>query len=87
MVNVWLLSANHDARQFDRPEEFDIHRSPNPHVGFGKGIHFCLGAPLARLETRVALGVLLRRFSRMRVDPAYPAQPYANAAMNGVRAL
>lgn len=87
LVNVWLLSANHDERQFERPEEFDIHRSPNPHVAFGKGIHFCLGAPLARLESRVALTVLLRRFSSLRLDPLAPLRPYANPNMNGVQSL
>jgi cytochrome P450 len=87
LVNVWLLSANHDERQFDAPEDFNIYRSPNPHVAFGKGIHFCLGAPLARLEARIALGLFLRRFSRFRVDRRVPLQPYTNPGMNGVRAL
>jgi cytochrome P450 len=68
MLIVWLHSANHDERQFKNPDEFLIDRTPNPHVGFGKGIHFCLGAPLARLESKIALGVLLRRFSQLRVD-------------------
>lgn len=87
MINVWLLSANHDERQFEHPDDFVIERHPNPHVGFGKGIHFCLGAPLARLESRIALGVLLRRFSRLRVDPDYPLEPYADPGINGTRTL
>jgi len=72
VVNVCLLSANHDERQFENPDGFMIDRRPNPHVAFGRGIHFCIGAPLARLESRVALGILLRRFSRLRVDRERP---------------
>jgi cytochrome P450 len=84
-VYVWLLSANHDERVFDAPECFDIGRQPNPHLAFGKGIHFCLGAPLARLEARIALTILLRRFSQIRVDPGYPIERYSR--FNGVRTL
>lgn len=56
-----LAAANHDPDAFDAPDVLDIARSPNRHLGFGHGRHFCLGASLARLETRVALDVLLRR--------------------------
>jgi cytochrome P450 len=56
-----LAAANHDPAEFDEPGVFDIARSPNRHIGFGHGTHFCLGANLARMETRVALGALLRR--------------------------
>ena len=87
MLNVWLVSANHDERQFENPEDFVIDRHPNPHVGFGKGIHFCLGAPLARLESRVALGVLLRRYSQLRVDPEIPLESFADPGFNGVHEL
>ncbi|MBT2414375.1 cytochrome P450 [Streptomyces sp. ISL-12] len=60
-VCVWLASANRDERVFSDGARFDIHRDPNPHRAFGKGIHFCLGAPLARLESRIAVeGVLSR---------------------------
>lgn len=54
-------SANFDAEQFDRPEAFDITRSPNDHLAFGFGAHFCLGASLARLEVEVMVGRILRR--------------------------
>ena len=66
-VCVWLASANRDERIFDDAATFDIHRSPNPHRAFGKGIHYCLGAPLARLETRVAMECLLDRSSELTV--------------------
>lgn len=67
-----LGAANRDERQFDNPDVFDITRSPNRHLGFGQGIHYCLGAPLARLETKLALNILLERFPNMRlaVDPS-----------------
>ncbi|GAA1666517.1 cytochrome P450 [Fodinicola feengrottensis] len=87
MVAPWLLSANHDERQFPDPERFDPHRDPNRQSGFGHGIHFCLGAPLARLEARVALAALLNRFSDIEIaDPAavvYRESP----GMYGVKVL
>lgn len=55
-------SANLDETQFPNASTFDIHRHPNRHLGFGYGIHFCLGAPLARMETRIALAAILERF-------------------------
>jgi cytochrome P450 len=62
----WILpllgGANHDPAQFAEPERLDLGRNPNPHVAFGRGIHFCLGAPLARLEGQIAIGALVRRF-------------------------
>jgi cytochrome P450 len=61
VVLSWLGSANRDERVFERPESFDISREKNPHLAFGFGTHYCLGANLARLEARVALGALLAR--------------------------
>lgn len=62
-VTIWEMSANRDDTVFDRPFHFDVGRRPNPHVGFGFGIHFCLGASLARLEMRIALEELTARFA------------------------
>ncbi|MGO9386007.1 MAG: cytochrome P450 [Mycobacterium sp.] len=66
-VQIWEGSANRDANVFDRADEFDITRKPNPHLGFGQGVHYCLGANLARLELRVLFEELLSRFSVVRV--------------------
>jgi cytochrome P450 len=66
-VQIWDGSANRDASVFDRADEFDIARKPNPHLGFGQGVHYCLGANLARLELRVLFEELLSRFAAARV--------------------
>ena len=66
-VQIWEGSANRDTQVFDRADEFDITRKPNPHLGFGQGVHYCLGANLARLELRVLFEELLSRFSAVRV--------------------
>jgi cytochrome P450 len=74
IVIPWLAAANRDARVFAEPDRFDIHRRPNPHLTFGHGIHFCLGAPLARLEAKVALGILLERYREIRVASDAPVE-------------
>jgi cytochrome P450 len=66
-------AANRDPAVFTDPNSLDLGRTPNPHVGFGGGAHFCLGAALARLEGRIAIGALARRFSRMRLLDTKPA--------------
>ena len=66
-VQIWEGSANRDASVFDDADEFDIARKPNPHLGFGQGVHYCLGANLARLELRVLFEELLSRFGTVQV--------------------
>lgn len=71
-VLILYGSANRDERQFPNPDTFDLTRNPQDHLGFGFGIHYCLGAPLARLEARVAMDAFLRRFSRIQLRGQRP---------------
>jgi cytochrome P450 len=87
LLLVWIAAANRDPRQFADPGVFDVSRDPNPHVAFGRGIHFCIGAPLARLEGRVALNILLDRFPTLRTDPQAPPEFRPSPNMTGVNKL
>jgi cytochrome P450 len=71
-VLILYGSANRDERQFPDPDTFDLARNPQDHLGFGFGIHYCLGAPLARLEASVAMDALLRRFPRIQLREPRP---------------
>ncbi|WP_027940596.1 cytochrome P450 [Amycolatopsis taiwanensis] len=84
LVRLWLAAANRDPRQFADPNSFDPTRDPNPHLGFGRGIHFCLGAPLARLEGRVVLNILFDRFAHLRSDPDDPPRFIPAPSLTGV---
>jgi cytochrome P450 len=70
-IILFLGSANHDESVFTDPERFDITRKNLRHMAFGTGIHFCLGAPLARLEGQIALRILLERFDKLEFDFDY----------------
>jgi len=87
LVMVWVAAANRDPRQFQRPHEFDIDRDPNPHLAFGRGIHFCVGAPLARLEGKVATNLLLDRYPHLRCDPQEPPVFLPTPNMTGTQRL
>ncbi|MCO5971643.1 cytochrome P450 [Actinoallomurus soli] len=86
-VNVWLASANRDEHLFDAPDRFDVHRPSNRHLAFGHGIHFCLGAPLARLETRIALEMLLSRYREIRVASPSEVEPHDQWTMIGAKRI
>jgi cytochrome P450 len=81
-----LAAANRDPRVFEDAERFDIHRETRKHIAFGSGIHFCMGANLARLEARVAFEELLGRFPKYRVTAE--ALSYFNTpSIRGPKAL
>jgi cytochrome P450 len=75
LVLPMIGSANRDSGQFPEANRFDISRDPNPHVAFGHGVHFCLGAPLARLESRIGLSDLLARFKNFELAANEPWPP------------
>ncbi len=70
VVLISFCGANRDPLRFPDPDRLDITRGPNPHLAFSHGIHHCLGAPLARMEARIAIGTLVRRFPRVRLSGA-----------------
>ena len=86
MVLAQIGSANRDAAQFPEPDRFDITRAPNRHLAFGHGIHFCLGAPLARLEGKIAVTLLLERLRDIRQVPG-PLEHTGSAIVYGVKHL
>ena len=83
-VVLMYSSANRDEAHFDRPEEFLVDRTPNNHIAFGFGTHFCLGASLARLEIRVFFEELLRRTSGWKLIPGTAPVEMANAFVRGI---
>lgn len=74
-VAALMGSANRDAAAFEDADVFDVSRDPNPHVGFGMGLHFCLGAPLARLELQLTIDALLERFGQLALAEPAPRRP------------
>jgi cytochrome P450 len=86
-VIAWIAAGNRDEAQFPDPDRFDIQREPNRHLAFGHGIHFCLGAPLARLEARIALNAMLERFPGQWHVPDVPLVPIQSSIVFGVKNL
>lgn len=84
-VQIWEGSANRDPAVFQDPDVFDIARKPNAHLGFGHGVHYCLGANLARLELRVLFGELMPRFRSARL--AAPVEWTRSNRHTGIRHL
>lgn len=77
IIQAWNASANRDVAQFSEPERLWIQREPNRHLTFGHGIHFCIGAPLARLEARVALPMMLEQLQHLQRVPDVPINVHA----------
>jgi cytochrome P450 family 142 subfamily A polypeptide 1 len=84
---LMYAAANRDERVFREPQRFDVRRRPNPHLAFGFGTHFCLGASLARLELRVVFEELLARLPDLRLAPGFEPEWVPNAFTRGLRAL
>ncbi|HZC47024.1 MAG TPA: cytochrome P450, partial [Candidatus Acidoferrum sp.] len=83
-----VAAADRDPAQFKDPEKFDITRDPNEHVAFGEGIHFCIGAPLARMEARIAFEAMLERFPRLHLkDPAIKPTYKGSYFLRGLESL
>ena len=80
-------SANRDEDVFDRPDEFDVTRSPNPHIAFGVGPHVCMGINLARLEIRVLFEELVRRFPDMHVAPGFTPAYAEHALVHAIESM
>jgi cytochrome P450 len=87
MVLAMIGSANHDPGKFPDPERFDIGRDPNPHIAFGHGIHFCLGAALGRVEARIALSDLLERVKGFELASPEPWEPRKGLHVHGPSSL
>lgn len=87
MIMAQIGSANRDEAQFPNADTFDIRRTPNRHIAFGHGIHFCLGAPLARLEAKIALALLLERFQDIQRVRDIPLDTTGSDIVYGVKHL
>ncbi len=83
----WIGSGNHDEAQFPQPDVFKLDRQPNRHLAFGQGVHFCLGAPLARLEAKIALDLLLDRFKTIKRVPGAELVALPSSIVYGVESL
>jgi cytochrome P450 len=80
-------SANFDERQFVDPDRFNVERNPNKHLSFGHGIHFCLGAPLARLELRILIQKIIERLPNMHIQDDQPLRMVDSQVMFGPKRL
>jgi cytochrome P450 len=87
-VTGGIASANRDAAVFSDPETLDFTRKPNRHLAFGTGTHYCLGAPLARLEAQIPLPILLKQAPQLRrADPQAPLGWRKGGVVRGLKAL
>lgn len=86
-VMAWMASANRDPAEFPRADVFDVRRQPNRHLTLGHGIHFCLGAALSRMETRIALTVMLRRLRDVKLVAGAPLVPHVSPFAYGMEQL
>jgi cytochrome P450 len=87
VITTSLLAAGHDPARHSDPRGFDIERTDTSHLAFGGGVHFCLGAPLARAEAEIAIRLLFERFPAVRLDPRHPIEHKQVPVFNGLRVL
>jgi cytochrome P450 len=88
LMFVILAAANHDPGQFPNPDTFEVTRTPNDHLAFGEGIHFCLGANLARMEGAIAISSMLERFAKLRLaNPDAPPAYRGSYLLRGLKEL
>jgi cytochrome P450 len=87
LVRLWIGAANRDPRQFANPDAFDASRNPNPHLGFGRGPHYCVGGQMVRVETRIVFNILMDNFPNMRVDPDIAPVFYDSPDFTGVKSV
>jgi cytochrome P450 len=88
LVLAVLASANRDHQQFEDPDKLDLSREPNRHLAFGYGVHYCLGAPLARLEGQIAISTLFRRIPDLRLAKPLDALPWRRGlVLRGLESL
>lgn len=86
LVVAAIGAANRDPERFAQPDRLDIMRPDKDHIAFGFGIHFCLGAPLARLEGQIALGTLLRRMPKLALVSSVP-EWRESSTLRGLKSL
>lgn len=86
-VVVWIGSANRDEEIFDRANEFQIDRSPNPHISFGQGIHYCLGSSLARMEANIILTKIIEQFPKIKLSDTIKPATNTNFVFQGFEHL
>ncbi|GMX64708.1 monooxygenase YjiB [Paenibacillus elgii] len=84
---AWMGAANRDEKQFQDAEQFVVPRKPNPHMAFGRGIHFCLGAPLARMEAEIALREWIRRYPDFKLSAGFTLKPLESTFAYGIKEL
>ena len=87
LVVLWLGPANRDPRGFIDPDRYYVTRKPNPHLGFGRGAYYCMGAQMVRMETRIMFNLLMDRFPNLRTDPDTPPVHFASPEFTGPSAL
>ncbi len=85
-VALNLGGANHDPAQYAQPDQFDIFRTSKHHMAFGYGMHYCLGAPLARLETQIAISTILQRYPAIQIS-SEPLEWHRSSIFRGLKKL